>query len=63
MSVTLDAWKFSGWLNASAYCRVERRAHAMPGEVRAGKQEVAAAQVACRGRTLLKAGGARYARR
>ena len=29
----------------------------MPGEVRAGRQEVAAAQVACRGSTLLKAGG------
>ena len=26
MSVTLDVSKLSGWLNALAYCRVERRA-------------------------------------
>ena len=26
MSVTLDVSKLSGWLNAVAYCRVERRA-------------------------------------
>ena len=26
MSVTLDASKLSGWLNAVAFCRVERRA-------------------------------------
>ena len=26
MPVTLDASKLSGWLNADAYCRVERRA-------------------------------------
>ena len=26
MFVTLDVSKLSGWLNASAYCRVERRA-------------------------------------
>eukprot|EP00964_Phaeocystis_antarctica_P048348 scaffold27991_cov54-Phaeocystis_antarctica.AAC.2 len=26
MSVTLDVSKLSGWLNAGAYCRVERRA-------------------------------------
>ena len=26
MSVTLDVSKLSGWLNADAYCRVERRA-------------------------------------
>ena len=27
MSVTLDVSKLSGWLNAVAYCRVERRAY------------------------------------
>ena len=27
MSVTLDVSKLSGWLNADAYCRVERRAY------------------------------------
>ena len=26
MFVTLDVTKLSGWLNAEAYCRVERRA-------------------------------------
>eukprot|EP00964_Phaeocystis_antarctica_P151289 scaffold118860_cov63-Phaeocystis_antarctica.AAC.2 len=26
MVVTLDVSKFTGWLNATAYCRVERRA-------------------------------------
>ena len=26
MSVTLDVSKLSGWLNANAFCRVERRA-------------------------------------
>ena len=26
MSVTLDVSKLSGWLNADAYCRVQRRA-------------------------------------
>ena len=45
MSVTLDVSKLSGWLNADAACRVERRGHAMreavyvracgPGGVRA----------------------------
>ena len=33
MSVTLDVSKLSGWLNADAPCRVERRAF----EVRAGR--------------------------
>ena len=27
MSVTLDVSKLSGWLNANAFCRVERRAY------------------------------------
>ena len=41
MYVTLDVSKLSGWLNANAFCRVERRGHAMweevygPGGVRA----------------------------
>ena len=38
MSVTLDVSKLSGWLNAHASCRVERRAHAMRGEARAGRR-------------------------
>ena len=33
MSVTLDVSKLSGWLNAVARCRVERRACAVRGEV------------------------------
>ena len=37
MSVTLDVSKVSGWLNADASCRVERKACVMlMGEVRAG---------------------------
>ena len=37
MVVTLDVSKLSGWLNADASCRVERRAHAMQEEVRPGR--------------------------
>ena len=36
MSVTLDVSKFTGWLKATASCRVEsstKAVHAMPGEV------------------------------
>jgi len=29
MVVTLDVSKLSGWLNADAYCRVERGAYTM----------------------------------
>ena len=49
MSVTLDVSKFSGWLNADARCRVERRlGHAMQGEVHARRTcGVVAAQAAC----------------
>eukprot|EP00964_Phaeocystis_antarctica_P011497 scaffold6358_cov55-Phaeocystis_antarctica.AAC.4 len=36
MVVTLDVSKLSGWLNANAPCRVERRACTMRGEVWAG---------------------------
>ena len=39
MSVTLDVSKLSGWLNADAYCRVEKRACVMQGEVRAERRE------------------------
>ena len=39
MVVTLEVSKLSGWLNADAYCQVERRAYAMQGEVRAGKRQ------------------------
>ena len=38
MSVTLDVSRLSGWLNADACCRVEKRAYAMQGEVRAGRR-------------------------
>ena len=42
MSVTLDVSKLSGWLNATACCRVEiKRGHTMQGEVRACRREVA----------------------
>ena len=37
--VTLDVSKLSGWLNATAYCRAERGACTMRGEVRAGRRE------------------------
>eukprot|EP00964_Phaeocystis_antarctica_P124178 scaffold87868_cov89-Phaeocystis_antarctica.AAC.2 len=39
MSMTLDVSKLTGWLNALAFCRVENRAYAMRGEVRAGRRE------------------------
>ena len=38
MSVTLDVSKLSGWLNADADCRVERRAYEA-GSMRAGRWE------------------------
>ena len=64
--VTLDVSKLSGWLNAEAYCRVERRAWRMrcgarysPGGVRA--MWVAETQSACTGRARLKAVGTRGA--
>ena len=37
MSVTRYVSKLSGWLKASAYCRVERRAQTMWADVRAGR--------------------------
>ena len=49
MSVTLDVSRLSGWLNADAYCRVERK-HKRAG-VRIGRREgvrAAAAHAACR---------------
>ena len=61
MFVTWEVSKLSGWLKASAYCRVEGGAHAMRGEVRAGRPEgvgrwrrkrrgAVAAQAACTGK-------------
>ena len=38
MSVTLDVSKLSGWLNAAAFCRVEKGVHAMRAEVRAERR-------------------------
>jgi len=37
MVVTLDVSKLSGWLNASASCRVERGAYDVRGEMRGRK--------------------------
>ena len=39
MVVTLDVSKLSGWLNADADCRVERRACDAQRGVRAGRRE------------------------
>ena len=39
MSVTLDVLKLSGWLNAFASCRVERRACDARGKVHPGRRE------------------------
>ena len=54
MSVTLDVSKLSGWLNAVALCRVERRACDAGREMRAGEaggRGAMTAQAACtRGR-------------
>eukprot|EP00964_Phaeocystis_antarctica_P058050 scaffold34414_cov60-Phaeocystis_antarctica.AAC.5 len=52
MFVTLDVSKLSGWLKASAACRVESRAcDAGRGASReAGVRRTAAAQVVCTGR-------------
>ena len=48
MSVTLDVSRLSGWLNADADCRVERRAYEA-GSMRAGRgRGAAAAQASCR---------------
>ena len=39
MLVTLDVSRVSGWLNADANCRVERRTYEKQGEARAGRWE------------------------
>ena len=39
MFATLDVSKISGWSNANASCRVERRGYATRDEVRAGRRE------------------------
>eukprot|EP00964_Phaeocystis_antarctica_P048347 scaffold27991_cov54-Phaeocystis_antarctica.AAC.1 len=49
MSVTLDVSKLSGWLNALADCRVERRAYAKRSEVWAGRPEGMGRQQRTRG--------------
>ena len=61
MFVTLDVSKLSGWLNASAFCRVEMRACDVGGGAarEARGRWVAATQVACTGRARLKAVGVR----
>ena len=66
MFVTLDVSKLSGWLNADARCREERREYTKQSEVRArrrGGGGPVAAQVACTGRAGLKAVQGRGARR
>ena len=40
MVVTLDVSKLSGWLNADAYCRVERRAYDAKRGVGRGQEGV-----------------------
>ena len=40
MSVTLDVSKLSGWLNADARCRVERRAYDAERGVGRGREGV-----------------------
>ena len=40
MSVTLDVSKLSGWLNAAAYCRVERRVYDTERGVGRGREGV-----------------------
>ena len=40
MSVTLDVSKLSGWLNADAYCRVEKRAYDAERGVGRGQESV-----------------------
>ena len=57
MVVTLDVSKLSGWMNAAAYCRVERRAYdaGLDAGWEAGGRGVAMAQAACMGWALLKA--------
>jgi len=55
MVVTLDVSQLSGWLNAVAYCRVERES--IKRGARAGRREIvgaAAAQAACRQRAQVQ---------
>jgi len=40
MVVTLDVSKLSGWLNADAYCRVEKRAYDAERVVGRGRESV-----------------------
>ena len=62
MLVTLDVSQLSGWLNAHAACRVERRA-AVRGAARdAGGRGAVATQAACTERVRLKAWGAQSTR-
>ena len=54
MAVTLEVSKLSGWLNADALCRVERRGHTLRGEVRRGRR--AGRQRRCKQRAQGRAG-------
>jgi len=66
MVVTLEVSRLSGWLNAVAYCQVERRACDAGGRGasrEAGGREAVAALAACSGnKSRLKAWGAGHAR-
>ena len=63
MVVTLEVSRLNGWLNADAYCRVEREAseeRCHGGGKMGGRGVTAAAQAACReGPTVGAAGRAR----
>jgi hypothetical protein len=64
MSVTLEVSQLSGWLNADAICRVERRACDMGQGARpgGGGRGAVAVQAACTGKARVKAWGPGHAR-
>eukprot|EP00964_Phaeocystis_antarctica_P163674 scaffold140269_cov184-Phaeocystis_antarctica.AAC.1 len=59
MVVTLDVSKLSGWLNAVALCRVEKRAYDAVRDAgrEVGRLGAMAAQAACRGERPTKGCG------
>ena len=66
IDVTLDVSRLSGWLNASAPCRVERKHRkrgTMRGREAGGRGAAAAAQAACREDPTVEAAGRARAER